>query len=643
MSIEKIQQGDELTHSKDLLQENISKLKELFPEIITEDKIDFKILRDVLSDEVEDEEEYYRFTWAGKSAARREAHKPSTGTLRPVKEESVNWDKTQNLFIEGDNLEVLKLLQKSYAGTIKMIYIDPPYNTGSDFVYKDNYADNLKNYHEITGQTDSVGNRMQTNPESDGRFHSKWINMMYPRLKLARNLLTNDGVIFISIDDHEVENLIKVCDEIFGQGNALANLIWDTNHSAQAGIFKVYHQYILVYAKNALSISTPMSRDNERFEAGAMKKESKRHPKSIFKFPKGTRFEAPDGTELKDSWGGTEKVTLIQGRMVCKNSQLEEDVTLEGSWTQGNQMKQYFYGDRDSLIDSRGQKVVEFYFSSGGKLKIIKERAVLTPQTTQRFGSQGSISKKLAELFNMDESPFDSPKPTDMISTFCSWFTSENDIVLDFFSGSATTAHGVLKINSEDNQTRRFMMVQLPEKTSEKSEAFKVGYKTISDLGKDRIKKAIEIIVSKNPMFSENMDLGFKVFKLDDSNIKGWDGKPSNLEQSLYDAVSNIKDDRTEEDVLYEILLKYGLDLTLHIEEKTIEGRKVFNVGLGALFICLGDNITSKVAEGIGKWKEEINPEVCRVIFKDTGFNDVEKTNSVQTLKRFGIEEVKSI
>lgn len=642
MSLEKITKGDEQTKSLDLVNDNINKLRELFPEIITEGKIDFKVLQEILGEELEEGEEYYRFTWAGKAQARREAHKPSTGTLRPCKEESVDWDATQNLYIEGDNLEVLKLLQKSYANKVKMIYIDPPYNTGKDFVYKDNYKDNLKNYQQVTGQVDNEGNKLSTNSESDGRYHSNWLNMMYPRLRLARNLLKDDGVIFISIDDHEIENLKKVSDEIFGEDNRLANLIWDTNHSAQAGIFKVYHQYILVYCKNIKFIGTPKSLNNELFEAGAMKKESARHPKSIFEFPKGTRFDAPDGTELQGVWGDAEKVRLVEGRMISENGRLKENIKLEASWTQANQMRDFFYGNKEELVDSRGQKVSEFYFNSTGKIKIIKERSVETPQTTQRFGTQGSISKQLATLFDSEESPFDSPKPVEMIETFATWFASENDIIFDFFGGSSTTAHGILSANAKQNLNMKFILVQLPEKI-DNSNTIDLGFNLITELGKERIRRAGKKIAEENPDKAKELDLGFKVFKLDSSNIKGWDGNPEDLESSLFDAQENIKADRTEEDVLFEILLKYGLDLTLPIEEKTIEGKKVFNVGFGALFICLADGITNKVAEGIGAWKQELNPATCRVIFKDSGFTDVEKANAVQTLKRFGINEVKSI
>ncbi len=640
----KIEHNDPLSKSADIVSENIQQLQQLFPEVFKEGKIDWQELQATLGEHIDTENERFNFTWNGKSNARKEAQKPSTGTLRPAPEESVDWDTTQNLYIEGDNLEVLKLLQKSYHQKVKMIYIDPPYNTGKDFVYKDNYKDNLSNYLELTGQKDEEGKKLSTNSDASGRYHSNWLNMMYPRLKLARNLLKEDGVIFISIDDHEVDNLRKLCNEIFGEDNFLASLIWDTNHSAQAGIFKVYHQYILVYSKNVNNISTPKSRNNDLFEAGAMKKESKRHPKSIFTFPKGTRFDAEDGFELTNEWGGSEKVKLIEGKMKSKNGYLADDVTLEASWTQGNQMKQFFYGERETLVDSRGQKVVDFYFSSSGKLKIVKERSVETPQTTQKFGSQGSISKKLAELFNLDESPFDSPKPVEMLTAFIAWFTKKDDIILDFFSGSATSAQGVFEICLEDSIERNFINVQLPELVEKESIAERNGYKRITDIGKERIRKAGNKIKEGHPDKAKDLDLGFKVFKLDSSNIKAWSPEAENLEQNLLDAVENIKEGRTEKDLLFEILLKYGLDLTLPITEHDVAGAKVFNVGAGALLVCLADEITVAVAEGIAELKNKLNPEICRVVFKDNGFKDsAQKTNVMQKLKQHNIEEVRSI
>jgi adenine-specific DNA-methyltransferase len=653
MSIEKIQQGDELTQSKDLVSGNITKLKELFPEIITENKIDLKILRDVLGDEIDEEEEYYRFTWAGKTAARREAHKLSTGTLRPVKEESVDWDTTQNLYIEGDNLEVLKLLQKSYSGKVKMIYADPPYNTGNDFVYKDNYKDNLKNYKEITGQVDYEGNKLTSNSESDGRFHSNWLNMMLPRLVLARNLLKDDGVIFISIDDNEVENLTTICNDVFGESNFIAKMVRKTKLTSNKGtFFAPSHEYILVFAKKKerLNQFNDEEAQSEKSYTDLFKYEDEYskynivglYQPSLDSRPNQRYFiECPDGSFVIPP-GETLPTEVYDGAFVKPKG--NEDKVWRWSYDS------YLKYDKNNLV-FKETKTSPLIDNNGKQAKwnvytkiYLKDRLEdgARPVTLITKYPNSEASKELIKL----KIPFDFSKPKNLIKYLIKIQDNKeqrNQIILDFFSGSATTAHAVMQLNAEDGGNRRHIQIQLPEPTSEKSDAHKAGYKTIADLGKERIRKAAQIIKNDNPLLTQEIDFGFKVFKLDNSNIKGWDGKPENLEQSLYDAVTNIKESRTEEDILYEILLKYGLNLTLPIDERSIEGKKVFCVGLGALFICLSENITNKVAEGIGKWKEELNPEVCRVIFKDTGFTDVEKTNSVQTLKRYGIEEIKSI
>lgn len=621
MSLDKITKGDELTQSLDIVNDNIARLKELFPEVLTEGKIDFKVLQDILGKEIEEEEEYYRFTWAGKAQARREAHKPSTGTLRPAKDESVNWDTTENLYIEGDNLEVLKLLQKSYNNKIKMIYIDPPYNTGKDFVYKDNYKDNLKNYQQITGQVDDEGNKLSTNSDNDGRYHSNWLNMMYPRLKLARNLLTEDGVIFISIDDNEVENLKKIADEIFGENNFIGNITW--KHTQQSKnderFFSRQSNYNLVYTRNInLTPNFRLNRteeDNKNYSnpdndpKGFWRSGDVRSPnlrqtlKYSIKTPNGGLIPPPE-----NGWRWTEesvKSKIESGEIIFKND------------FSGIIRKIY-------LVDQEGRTPENLWNGND-------------------FGTTRIANTELKELFG-ENVPFDTPKPTSLIKKMIELFNGQKNItILDFFSGSATSAHASFLSNLEDEGIRKFIMVQLPECTDEKSEAYKSGFKTITEIGKERIRRAGQKIAEENPEKAKDLDLGFKVFKLDSSNIKGWDGNPDNLVDNLFDSQDNIKEGRTEEDVLFEILLKYGLDLTLPIDEKIIEGKKVFSVGFGALFICLADGITSKVAEGIGAWKEALNPEVCRVIFKDSGFGDVEKTNSVQTLKRFGINEIKSI
>ncbi|OYT15395.1 MAG: site-specific DNA-methyltransferase, partial [Bacteroidetes bacterium 4572_77] len=637
-----------------------------FPEILTEGKIDFKILQDVLGNEIEEEDEYYRFTWAGKAQARREAHKPSTGTLRPAKEESVNWDTTQNLYIEGDNLEVLKLLQKSYAGKVKMIYIDPPYNTGKDFVYKDNYKDNLKNYQEITGQIDSDGNKLTSNSESEGRYHSNWLNMIYPRLRLARNLLKDDGIIFISIGEEEISNLRSVSDEIFGSDNFISNIIWQSRTSiSNDQAISMNHNHTLIYCKKIELLN---------FGGEPLKQ---------------SEYSNPD----RDERGPWKLVPIDANKAGGDTSYgIVNPKTGEEYFPPNGRIWAFNSLEYKRLFDDNRIKFGKTDDSSPKKKLFLIERLakgdVKTPSSILlTAGTTKNGTTEIMDLFD-NKKVFSYPKPSSLIKRLLRYGKiNKSDIVLDFFSGSASTAQAIMELNIEDSGKRQYIQVQLPEdleksllsadSSSKKAIEVAISFlnrysrpKYLTEIGKERIRRAGKKIIreqnekieqlkekAKGKMLQEealqeieqlqtnlnNLDIGFKVFKLDSSNIKGWDGNPNELEQSLFDAVSNIKDDRSEEDVLYEILLKYGLDLTLPIEKKTIEGKTVFNVGYGALFICLADNITSKVAEGIGKWKEELQPEICRVIFKDTGFTDVEKTNSVQTLKRFGITEIKSI
>ncbi len=664
MSIEKINQGDQLTQSMDLVQENIQRLKELFPEIVTEGKIDFKILQEVLGNELEEGDEYYRFTWAGKSQARREAHKPSTGTLRPCKEDSVDWDSTENLYIEGDNLEVLKLLQKSYANKVKMIYIDPPYNTGKDFVYKDNYKDNLKNYQQLTGQLDSDGNKLSTNSDSDGRYHSNWLNMIYPRLNLARNLLNDEGVVFISIDDNEVENLKKVCNDVFGENSFITTFCWEKKKkpSFLNKNLGSKFEYIHVYAKNR-DKTYPFSVD--------LTEEGKKYPfnnagngRGILTFPpKSVKFNMENQIISPQDMSEGKIFTELLNELIIKDGLNLNEFSLMGEWRYSQEKLNDIIENNEEIIISK----VPFrpnHVKNGGEIK--KMHNLLTIKHYGVETNEDAFNEQ-TQIFGV--SYFDYAKPSGLIKLLAKAFMYDDQegILLDFFSGSGTSAHALMRLNSEDGGNRKSILVQLPELIEKSNEAFKAGYKTIAEIGKERIRRAGKNIIedkrieldklkAKNSFLQEdqdeilnlqktidNLDIGFKVFKLDSSNIKGWNGNPEELENSLFDSQDNIKTDRTEEDVLFEILLKYGLDLTLPIEEKLIEGKKVFNVGVGALFICLADGITSKVAEGVGAWKQELQPEACRVIFKDSGFTDVEKTNSVQILKRFGITEVKSI
>lgn len=633
------------------------KLKELFPEVFTEgNKVDFDRLKRTLGDMVDAGKERFGMNWAGKADCFKTIQQPSIATLVPARDESVDFDTTENLFIEGDNLEVLKLLQKSYLGKVKMIYIDPPYNTGNDFIYPDNYSENLDTYLEYTGQIDGEGRKFSTNVDTDGRFHSKWMNMMYPRLFLAKNLLREDGVIFVSINDKEIHNLRFIMNELFGDENFLVNLIWDKNHSAQAGIFKVYHEYVLVYAKNIENIGTPTSSNNDLFEAGAMKKESPRHPMQEFTFPSGVRFDAPEGTELIGSWGGAEKVELVTGHFVCENGKTKYPVTIRAAFTQKNQMQQFFYGDKESLIDSRGQKVVEFYFNSSGKIKIVKERGVFTPASTlAEYGTQSSASTDLAELFEMAEAPLETPKPPRLMSDFASWFCDEQDIVMDFFAGSASTAQSVFELNSKTNKKLNFILVQLPEICDLGSAAYKAGYQTIAEISKERIRRAAAKIKTeqteaqaKADLFDDGtantvLDLGFRVFKLQKSNFKVWDANTPKdaeaIQQALELHVDHIDPQAEQEAILFELLLKSGFELTTPIQKFTLADKQVYSIAHDILLICLDKALTLDVIKAMA----ELNPS--RVICLDEGFqdNDQLKTNAVLIMKSKGVNDFRTV
>ncbi|MCO5948085.1 site-specific DNA-methyltransferase [Mucilaginibacter flavidus] len=623
--MEKITAGHPLSQSEDIVKQNLETLKTLFPTIVKEGKVDIEELKALLGDEVETGDEFYRFTWAGKNKARQEANKPSTGTLRPNTAESKDWDTTQNIFIEGDNLEVLKLLQKSYGGRIKMIYIDPPYNTGNDFVYKDNYADNLANYLAISGQADEEGRKLSTNTESDGRYHSNWLNMMYPRLKLARNLLKNTGVIFISIDENEYHNLRKLCDEIFGEENFIATFIWKRRQNVDSRSkngASVDHEYILSYS---------------RLENGIRGADKDM-----------TKYANPDN-DPKGDWMSADMTGLATAD---QRPNLHYDLIDPKKGIVYKCPPTGWRYEKSRMAELLSKNEILFPNKEEGRPRRKKFSLDLESEFTgfstilnTVFNTQGT--RELRQLFD-DNEYFDFPKPKDFIVEFLKQGMTKEDTVLDFFAGSGTSAHATMQLNAEDNGTRKFICVQLPEKVKPGTQTQKAGYNTIADVTKDRIRKAGDQIKSgtKINLFNVSefkLDIGFKSFKLDTSNLNSWDGSVENFERNIFNSASNIKEGRTEDDILYEVLLKTGLDLSQPIDEKVIAGKKIFSIGLGALFICLADNINTEVAEHIGQWKAELEPSTCRVIFKDSGFTDVDKTNSVQVLKRYGITEVNSI
>jgi len=632
--------------SLDILSENITKLKQLFPEVFTEGKIDFNKLQQVLGNYIETDNERYNFTWHGKAKALRLSQTPSAGTLRPCKEESKNWDTTQNLYIEGDNLEVLKLLQKSYHSKVKMIYIDPPYNTGGDFVYPDNFTDSIGNYKKITGQIDNEGNKISTNSEASGRYHTDWLNMMYPRLRLARNLLTDDGTIFISIDDNEIDNLRKICNEVFGGDNFVDNIIWKKRYGggAKEKYLVSLHEYTVMYCKdiNFLNeIFVPLT--NESIERYYIKRDEKyiirggyrTHPLEAGKAmdARGNLIypiPAPDGSQIipKKQWLWSKERTLE----ALEKNELEITKGNDGDWVVST--KQYLKDEDGSIRKGKMFSIIDDVYTQHG--------------TNEMIDILGN-----AKVFQY-------PKPSEFIKRLLNIGSNEKCTILDFFSGSATTAHAVMQLNAEDGGNRKFIMVQLPEPCKDESEAFKAGYKNICEIGKERIRRAGEKIIHNSQCIIHNegneqtslenncelsimnyeLDLGFKVLKLDSSNIRKWQPNYDNLELSLKDFVNNYVEGRSELDVVYEIMLKYGLDLTYPVDEHSIGGKKVYSIGLGMLMICLDDNLTTDVAKGILKLKDELKPESIRVVFKDNGFNsDSNKTNIKEILKAGGVEE----
>lgn len=613
----------------DIAEENIQKLRQIFPNVFTEDKVDFEKLQQVLGEYVEDSTERYNFTWNGKGRALRLSQTPSLGTLRPCKEESKDWDTTQNLYIEGDNLEVLKLLQKSYHGKVKMIYIDPPYNTGKDFVYKDDFHESLENYKRITGQVDKDGNRLSTNAEASGRYHTDWLNMMYPRLRLARNLLTDDGVIFISIGKEEMDNLIHLMKEVFGEINYLTTISRITKKTSDSGdFFAPSIDYIISFGKNIDLLDNfkiPLSKEqisgynledkNGRYKTvgfyqASLTLERSRNARYFIECPDGSLCIPPKNKRWR-TVKETYETFLAEDKIVFKQTPTSPLYDENGSKSIWNIYTKSYLDDR---LD-------------GG----------MTPREFIDDIHNVKGTKELKEL----KVEFDFPKPTQLINYLMTLSnSSSNDIILDFFSGSATTAHAVMQLNAEDGGNRKFIMVQLPEPTDEKSEAHKAGYMNICEIGKERIRRAGEKVKEEKGLEAQNLDIGFKVLKLDTSNIRKWQPDHDDLEQSLLDYVDNYVEGRTELDVVYEIMLKYGLDLTYPVDEFTLAQKKVYSIGFGMLMICLDDEITTEVAKGILEKVKELAPESTRVVFKDNGFKtDSNKTNIKEILKSGGIEE----
>ncbi len=618
--------------SKEQLQQNIADLRKLFPEVCCEDKIDFDKLKQILGEYVDDNKERYNFTWNGKGQAIKLSQTPSMGTLRPYpgEKESKNWDTTENLYIEGDNLEVLKLLQKSYYGKVKMIYIDPPYNTEEDFIYNDDFSDSIKNYKEITNQMDESGFNISTTLEKSGRHHTNWLNMMYPRLRIARQLMSDDGVLIMSISDSEFQNLKKIADEIFGDTNYCGDIIWNSTKSVtNTALISVSHTYNLVYFKNI----------NYFIEN-----------RLYFRLPdNGEGFSNPD-SDPRGPWkadpfqvGGWRPNQ--QYEIINPNTGVVYRPNKGCSWKNDYKKFQELLKDNRIVFGKTGDGAPQrkrFIWEAQERGKVAKTLWDDVETTTN--GTQ--LIKKIFDGITV----FDNPKPISLLKRMIQLGANKNAIILDFFSGSATTAHAVMQLNAEDGGNRRFIMVQLPEPCAEKTEAYKAGYQNICEIGKERIRRAGEKI--KQEVEAENAqlkmgeeakkvpDIGFKVFKLDSSNLKKWQPDYDDFNQSLLDSIDNYVDGRTELDVVYEIMLKMGLELTYPLETCAVKEKNIYVIAYGALMICLDHEITTDVAHEMIRLHEEYQPEIWQVVFKDNGFaSDSVKTNIKEMLKVAGLDE----
>lgn len=630
--------------SPDLTAQNIDRIAALFPNCVTEmldeehstpekkvykRAVNFELLKQMLSPDVVDGDEAYEFTWVGKKAAIVEANKPIRKTLRPCVAESKDWDNTENLYIEGDNLEVLKLLQESYLGKVKMIYIDPPYNTGNDFIYADDFMRSQEEENEQMGMYDEDENRLFKNTDTNGRFHSDWCSMIYSRLMLARNLLTDDGVIFISIDDNEIDNLRKVCDEVFGEDNLVNCFVW--NCSTAGGIRPKFasktHEYIVCYAKNKDNLSmffVPLSSDAKKMYTQKDEKGLYRDKDFIFK-NKSTNInqkypiECPDGEKVHPKEGYIYRFirtrfdeALAEGLVTFKRTNSGPLVTESGAQAHWNiYIKKY-------LGDAMGAP------------------STLIPKEMMSIYNVGT--QCVQNLFD-DKRVFENVKPVDVITYLINMTSDDDSVILDFFSGSATTAHAVMQLNAEDGGHRKFIMVQLSEKCDETSEAYKAGYKTICEIGKERIRRAGDKIKSESPMTTQDLDIGFRVLKLDDTNMKDVYYAPDDYDQGMLAGLeSNIKDDRTDLDMLFGCLIDWGLPLSLPYKSEQIDGCTIHTYNDGDLIACFDAKIPESVIKEIAQRKP------LRAVLRDSGFaSSPEKINVFEIFKLYMPEDANDI
>ena len=650
-------------HSLDGVQRNIELIGKLFPNAITEVKrngkvehaIDFDVLRQELSDSiVEGREERYQFTWPDKKKAMLAANAPITATLRPVVADSVGKDGTpggfdsENLYIEGDNLEVLKLLQETYLGKVKMIYIDPPYNTGNDFVYEDDFAQRTEDYMGNSGQYDEEGNRMVTNTESNGRFHTDWLNMIYPRLKLAKDLLADDGVIFISIDDNEIENSLKVCSEVFGKENYLACFPRVTKKAGKTtDAIARNHDYLLTYAKSsAVKLYLPSHTDD-----GFKFSDEFIDTRGKYKLNQTLDYDSLQYSASLDYPITIKGKTFYPGQSYEKYLERQKGNHARADWAWRWSKELFEFGFKNGFIVIKDyESYSRIYTKTYQNCRIVKKgngfqleymertKAISTLEFIENEYSNDNSKKNITQVF--DAAVFDYSKPVELLRTITSYATSTSDLVLDFFSGSATTAHAVMKLNAEDGGHRKFIMVQLPEKTDEKSEAYKVGYKNICEIGKERIRRAGRKIKEDAGLTAPaDLDIGFRCLRLDESNMKPVYYTPEEIsQQDMFSLVDNVKSDRTPEDLLFQVMLDLGVLLSSPIEVKEIAGKKVFNVAEGFLLACFDHDVTEETVKAIAQMKPYY------AVFRDSSMaNDSVATNFDQIFETYSPETVRKV
>ena len=652
--MKKLTTGDLGARSTDLIADNLRQIRAVFPEAFIEGRVNFDLLKQLLGDTVDEREEKYGLNWHGKRQARQLALTPSTGTLRPCPEQSVDWNKTQNLMIEGDNLEVLKLLQKSYSGKVKLIYIDPPYNTGKDFIYPDNYRDSIRNYQELTGQIDGENRKLSSNTEASGRFHTDWLNMMYPRLMVARNLLSSDGVIFLSIDENEVANVRHLCNDVFGEECfvSVLSVLCNPKGRSQDKYFATNHEYVVIYSKSILPKGFFSVRKDEHqidAEYGEVDARGKyrllelrnthrdfgKHNRPNLYYP---LFSTREGAVHADPGPGRFEVLP------------NWDDGFEGCWTWGREKVR---ADLTMLVArevSGRRKIYRKNYASGVR-RMLKTILADSSYYTERG------QKSFNTIFNSKEKLFASPKAPELLSQLFQTATSgNNEIILDFFAGSGTTGHATMDLNVEDGGNRRYIVVQLPEPLDpdNRGQAAAADFcdqlgrpRTIAEFTKERLRRVGIRICNEDPTFAG--DVGFRVFKLDASNMRSWAPYCDELEATLLDSVEHIREGRSEEDILYELLLKLGLDLCAPIATRVILGYAARSVGAGTLITCLAERIASEDVEqlalGIADWHGELEPAgETIVVFRDSAFaNDVAKTNLTAILEQRGVACVRSL